>query len=63
MDLFLGKEPGAFDVIIINDNLDDAYAKLKDALKEVSYDFTTHTFYLFFLFFAICQFKVWQLKF
>lgn len=50
MDLFLGREPGAFDVIIINDNLDDAYAKLKDALKEVSYDFTTHTFYLFFCF-------------
>lgn len=60
MDVLLGKEPGAFDVIIINDNLDDAYAKLKDALKEVSYDFTTHTFYLVF---AICQFKVWQLKF
>lgn len=62
MDLFLGKEPGAFDVIIINDNLDDAYAKLKDALKEVSYNFTTHTLFIF-LFFAICQFKVWQLKF
>lgn len=50
MDHLLGKEPGAFDVIIINDNLDDAYAKLKDALKEVSYDFTTRTLYLFFCF-------------
>lgn len=54
MDLFLGKEPGAFDVTIINDNLDDAYAKLKDALKEVSYDFTTLSIY----FFVFCNLSV-----
>lgn len=34
IEMEFSKEPGAFDVIIINDNLDDAYAKLKDALKE-----------------------------
>lgn len=33
----LGKEPSVFDVIIINDNLDDAYEHLKKALLEVSY--------------------------
>lgn len=34
IEMEFSKEPGAFDVIIINDNLDDAYAKLKYALKE-----------------------------
>lgn len=30
-----GKEPGLFDLVIINDNLDKAYATLKQALSEV----------------------------
>lgn len=30
-----GKEPGLFDLVIINDNLDKAYAILKEALSEV----------------------------
>ncbi|XP_006786404.1 guanylate kinase [Neolamprologus brichardi] len=34
IEMEFSKEPGAFDVIIINDNLDDAYAKLKYTLKE-----------------------------
>uniref|UniRef100_A0A8C9QDL2 Guanylate kinase-like domain-containing protein n=1 Tax=Spermophilus dauricus TaxID=99837 RepID=A0A8C9QDL2_SPEDA len=29
-----GKEPGLFDLVIINDNLDEAYAALKQALSE-----------------------------
>ncbi|XP_063469476.1 guanylate kinase isoform X9 [Symphalangus syndactylus] len=29
-----GKEPGLFDVVIINDSLDQAYAELKEALSE-----------------------------
>ncbi|XP_053293855.1 guanylate kinase isoform X1 [Pleuronectes platessa] len=33
-DMELGKEPGLFDVIIINDNLEDAYGHLKQALLE-----------------------------
>ncbi|KAI4884549.1 hypothetical protein NFI96_006242 [Prochilodus magdalenae] len=32
VDLEISKEPGLFDVVIINDGLDDAYGKLKDAL-------------------------------
>lgn len=32
---FPGKEPGLFDLVIINDNLDKAYATLKQALSEV----------------------------
>lgn len=42
MRLLLGREPGVFDVIIINDNLDDAYTKLKETLKDVSDHSTTH---------------------
>lgn len=35
--LFLvGKEPGVFDVVVVNDNLDDAYIQLKQALLKVS---------------------------
>ncbi|XP_054452261.1 guanylate kinase-like isoform X2 [Anoplopoma fimbria] len=34
VDIELSKEPGLFDVIIINDNLEDAYGQLKDALLE-----------------------------
>ncbi|KAL7875398.1 hypothetical protein AOLI_G00103610 [Acnodon oligacanthus] len=34
MDLEISKEPGLFDVVIINDNLDDAYRELKGALIE-----------------------------
>ena len=34
--LFAGKEEGMFDVCIVNDDLEDAYGKLKDALLEVS---------------------------
>lgn len=32
----LGKEPGVFDTVIVNDNLEDAYGKLKHTLLEVS---------------------------
>ncbi|XP_043116720.1 guanylate kinase isoform X3 [Puntigrus tetrazona] len=34
MEISKGKEPGLFDVLIINDDLDLAYGKLKDALLE-----------------------------
>ncbi|KAL2097343.1 hypothetical protein ACEWY4_006550 [Coilia grayii] len=34
VDMELSKEPGLFDVIIINKDLDDAYGKLKEALLE-----------------------------
>ncbi|XP_060940453.1 guanylate kinase [Limanda limanda] len=34
VDMELGKEPGLFDVIIVNDNLEDAYGHLKQALLE-----------------------------
>ncbi|XP_056374675.1 guanylate kinase [Hyla sarda] len=33
-DLEISKEPGLFDRIIVNDDLEEAYAKLKDSLKE-----------------------------
>ncbi|XP_031721099.1 guanylate kinase [Anarrhichthys ocellatus] len=33
-DMELGKEPGVFDVLIVNDNLEDAYGQLKCALLE-----------------------------
>lgn len=32
-----GKEPGVFDIVIINDDLERAYEELKDVLTEVSY--------------------------
>lgn len=32
----LGKEPGLFDMVIVNDDLEEAYDKLKSALMEVS---------------------------
>lgn len=31
----VGKEPGVFDLVIINDDLDEAYEKLKSVLIEV----------------------------
>uniref|UniRef100_A0A674EZ10 Guanylate kinase 1a n=1 Tax=Salmo trutta TaxID=8032 RepID=A0A674EZ10_SALTR len=34
VDMEISKEPGIFDIVIVNDNLDDAYGKLKDALIE-----------------------------
>ncbi|XP_068593698.1 guanylate kinase [Cebidichthys violaceus] len=34
VDMELGKEPGVFDVLIINDNLEEAYGQLKHALLE-----------------------------
>lgn len=34
VDMEISKEDGLFDVVIVNDNLEDAYAKLKDALLE-----------------------------
>ncbi|KAJ8012210.1 hypothetical protein DPEC_G00066320 [Dallia pectoralis] len=34
LDLEISKEPGIFDVVIVNDNLDNAYAKLKHVLIE-----------------------------
>ncbi|XP_055008141.1 guanylate kinase isoform X2 [Boleophthalmus pectinirostris] len=34
VDMELSKEPGMFDVVIINDHLDEAYVKLKEALLE-----------------------------
>nr|XP_032821441.1 guanylate kinase isoform X2 [Petromyzon marinus] len=33
-DLEISKEPGIFDAVIINDDLDEAYNKLKDVLSE-----------------------------
>lgn len=33
---FSGKEPGLFDVVITNDDLDVAYGKLKHAVLEVN---------------------------
>lgn len=36
MCLILGKKPGIFDVVIVNDNLEDAYDQLKGAVLEVS---------------------------
>lgn len=33
---FLGKEPGVFDAVIINDDLEKAYKELKEILDEVS---------------------------
>jgi len=32
---FAGKEPGVFDIVIINDDLEAAYEKLKSVLVEV----------------------------
>ena len=32
-----GKEPGLFDLIIVNDSLDKAYWALKEALSEVGW--------------------------
>ncbi|XP_056276610.1 guanylate kinase isoform X2 [Pseudoliparis swirei] len=32
VEMELGKEPGVFDVLIINENLEDAYGQLKEAL-------------------------------
>ncbi|XP_036453227.1 guanylate kinase isoform X3 [Colossoma macropomum] len=34
VDLEISKEPGLFDVVIVNDSLDDAYIELKGALIE-----------------------------
>ncbi|XP_030607533.1 guanylate kinase [Archocentrus centrarchus] len=34
IEMEFSKEPGVFDVIIVNDNLDDAYVKLKETLKD-----------------------------
>ncbi|KAM6920695.1 guanylate kinase [Lycodopsis pacificus] len=34
VDMKLGEEPGVFDVLIVNDNLEDAYGQLKRALLE-----------------------------
>ncbi|KAJ8337398.1 hypothetical protein SKAU_G00386180 [Synaphobranchus kaupii] len=34
LDMELSKEPGIFDLVIINDNLEDAYGKLKEVLLE-----------------------------
>lgn len=35
MYLILGKKPGIFDVVIVNDNLEAAYDQLKNAVLEV----------------------------
>ncbi|KAF3699448.1 Guanylate kinase [Channa argus] len=34
VDMEFSKEPGVFDVVIVNDNLDDAYDQLKNTLLE-----------------------------
>ncbi|XP_023833184.1 guanylate kinase isoform X3 [Salvelinus sp. IW2-2015] len=34
VDMVISKDPGIFDVVIVNDSLDDAYGKLKDTLIE-----------------------------
>lgn len=36
MYLVLGKKPGIFDVVIVNDHLEDAYNQLKNSVLEVS---------------------------
>uniref|UniRef100_H2LLH6 Guanylate kinase n=1 Tax=Oryzias latipes TaxID=8090 RepID=H2LLH6_ORYLA len=36
IDMELSKEPGVFDVVIINDDLERAYEELKDILNEVN---------------------------
>uniref|UniRef100_A0A3B4XTI0 Guanylate kinase n=1 Tax=Seriola lalandi dorsalis TaxID=1841481 RepID=A0A3B4XTI0_SERLL len=36
IDMELSKEPGVFDIVIINDDLERAYEELKDILNEVS---------------------------
>lgn len=41
-----GKEPGLFDVVIINQDLDNAYGKLKEALLEVKKMMKLTRFYL-----------------
>lgn len=46
MFLILGKKPGIFDVIIVNDNLEDAYDQLKNALLEVSKEVLRILYYL-----------------
>lgn len=38
MYLILGKKPGIFDVVIVNDNLEAAYDQLKNAVLEVRKD-------------------------
>lgn len=38
MYLILGKKPGIFDVVIVNDNLEAAYNQLKNAVLEVRRD-------------------------
>lgn len=35
MYLILGKKTGIFDVVIVNDNLEDAYDQLKNAVLQV----------------------------
>uniref|UniRef100_A0A665X4M5 Guanylate kinase n=1 Tax=Echeneis naucrates TaxID=173247 RepID=A0A665X4M5_ECHNA len=37
VEMEFSKEPGVFDVVIVNDKLEDAYGKLREALVEVSY--------------------------
>ena len=32
----IGNEPGLFDIVIVNDDLDESYEKLQSVLKEVS---------------------------
>lgn len=36
MSVSAGKEPGLFDAVILNDDLEEAYGQLKDSLSEVS---------------------------
>uniref|UniRef100_M4AVM1 Guanylate kinase n=1 Tax=Xiphophorus maculatus TaxID=8083 RepID=M4AVM1_XIPMA len=38
IDMELSKEPGVFDIVIINDDLEKAYEELKEILNEVSAD-------------------------
>ncbi|KAK3567737.1 hypothetical protein QTP86_024065, partial [Hemibagrus guttatus] len=45
VEMEFSKETGQFDVVIINDNLDEAYRKLKAALLQVR-TFTSHSFLL-----------------
>uniref|UniRef100_A0A8C5I893 Guanylate kinase n=1 Tax=Gouania willdenowi TaxID=441366 RepID=A0A8C5I893_GOUWI len=40
IDMELSKEPGVFDVVIINDDLERAYEELKDILNDVSKTYT-----------------------
>uniref|UniRef100_A0A8C3B271 Guanylate kinase n=1 Tax=Cyclopterus lumpus TaxID=8103 RepID=A0A8C3B271_CYCLU len=52
IDMELSNEPGVFDVVIVNDDLEKAYEELKDILKDVSKTLNDTFSYLFNKYFA-----------